>query len=243
MIPVIKRPRPRKRNRKRRDDLRSMENQQLHKIAQLMEEQPDLSRDEIVQQVKNEIPCKDIEKKNNVKLKRRELPRGETYRERDVILKFMGFDSYESYRRSETWKRINARKRRKFPKCEVCESKTEVVHHISYCRSCLLGCRDWLLVCLCHKCHAEIEIDAEGNKRSLKKANKTLRKLMRENNGWLNHLKPKIRKQILSGKKRNQKNPKKRYNLMRRSAITNCQGQQAQRQNGEWDVKPCTSGR
>ena len=102
------------------------------------------------------------------------------YEQRDSVLKKMGFPSYESYRRSNLWKRIRARLLKGCPICPCGNEATEI-HHRTYKRRYMEG-RGRItkfLVPICRLCHAWIEFD-DGYKTSLGKANAKLDQI-REN--------------------------------------------------------------
>lgn len=103
---------------------------------------------------------------------------GRNYKERDAILKAMGFKSYSAYLRSQLWARI---RRHAFgvlgSNCAVCDEKAEVIHHTRYSLSDLKGQTIDFMVQLCNDCHESIERHVDGKKTSLKAANKKLYEL------------------------------------------------------------------
>lgn len=97
----------------------------------------------------------------------------ECYKERNSILKDLGYRSYLEYLKSEDWKTIRLRILQKTPDCCVCGHKAFHVHHMSYDIETLLGLKDFCLVSLCDVCHKDIEF-LEGKKLNLKEANNRL---------------------------------------------------------------------
>jgi hypothetical protein len=112
------------------------------------------------------------------------------YRKRDEVLSELGYRSYQEYLDSDDWKVIKNRVLKDFPTCLACNKPSQVVHHVKYSASVLLGLEDIYLASLCHKCHELIEVDKSGIKRGLGKANNELMKLAAANNkhGWLGNL-------------------------------------------------------
>ncbi len=81
------------------------------------------------------------------------------YRERNILLKELGYKSYQAYQCSALWKRIRSQvKERSGGTCECCKQrKSKNVHHKSYDRETLLGESLDQLIDLCTKCHLKIE--------------------------------------------------------------------------------------
>lgn len=99
------------------------------------------------------------------------------YHERDSLLRSFGFASYSDYLASDMWRQIRSDMLQRYPRCVLCWSPPEVVHHIRYNAGALLGLERSSLVCLCNQCHETIEIDPDGNKRGLEDANSELFRL------------------------------------------------------------------
>jgi len=96
------------------------------------------------------------------------------YKQRDAVLRDMGYESYDAYLRSPLWKRIRARLLKKCDTC-VCGAPATEFHHRSYKRRYLEG-RGKIykfIVPICRQCHAEIEFD-DGAKLCLGWANAKL---------------------------------------------------------------------
>lgn len=110
------------------------------------------------------------------------------YVDRNENLSELGYAGYQDYLKSDDWKAIRARKLATDPNCMTCGSTAAQVHHISYHPEVLLGLRDVLLVCLCDKCHEEIEVTGEGAKRTLREANEVLfsKALAKGRHKWVN---------------------------------------------------------
>ena len=97
------------------------------------------------------------------------------YKDRDLILEWMGFESYHDYLSSSLWEEIREKalacsKQR----CVVCKyPKKLTIHHYDYSEITLKGISLDSLIVLCKKCHASIEF--YGNKkRTLAQANGVL---------------------------------------------------------------------
>lgn len=58
--------------------------------------------------------------------------RYEAYRRRNLILKALGFDSYQSYLVSDLWKQIRAAKLKMDGACYACFRPANQVHHKRY---------------------------------------------------------------------------------------------------------------
>ena len=90
-----------------------------------------------------------------------------TYKERDIQLAELGYDSYSDYLKSKTWKDIRHTLLNIFPKCEFCGiNDSRQVHHISYDRATLIGKQYETIFATCYDCHHEIEFDCDGKKRT-----------------------------------------------------------------------------
>lgn len=92
-----------------------------------------------------------------------------TYRNRNDILRELGYRSYSEYLSSDLWKEIRRRAIRKAKgMCEVCgKNEATHVHHLNYQKDTLLGKKETLvfLVASCEECHIRVEFDQNGNKR------------------------------------------------------------------------------
>jgi hypothetical protein len=74
---------------------------------------------------------------------------------------------YEDYRKTKLWKQIKARIfLRDNNSCKRCGGKADVVHHISYDSSVMLGQDDSKLVALCSGCHQIVHFNSSGTKRN-----------------------------------------------------------------------------
>jgi len=96
------------------------------------------------------------------------------YKQRDAVLKAMGFDSYSAYLRSPLWKRIRARLFKVCSMC-VCGAPATQFHHRTYKRRYMEG-RGKIhkyMVPICRKCHQTIEFEG-SEKLSLGWANSKL---------------------------------------------------------------------
>lgn len=95
------------------------------------------------------------------------------YEVRNEALSQLGYSSYAEYLKSEDWKIIRASIMEEFKLCVLCDSPSQVVHHIKYDSATLLGLRKHCLIALCHKCHQLIEMNGK-EKRTLEGANQIL---------------------------------------------------------------------
>ena len=96
------------------------------------------------------------------------------YKQRDDVLRSMGFASYAAYLASPLWKRIRARLFKVCDKC-VCGAPATQFHHKTYKRKYMKG-RGKIhkyIVPLCRECHKAIEFDG-SQKKSLGWANNKL---------------------------------------------------------------------
>lgn len=95
----------------------------------------------------------------------------QTYRDRDVILRDIGFARYADYLESDLWKSIRARAIALHgDKCRLCGQPANRVHHLGYGKAVLLGLSLKPLVPLCDYHHHVIEFDGDGSKRTLSQA-------------------------------------------------------------------------
>lgn len=105
-----------------------------------------------------------------------------TYRDRNRILAELGFPSYGVYLKSDLWASIRARVYAKIgrnPKCSICPSPSEHLHHTHYSRQCLSGQSLYGIVPVCGRCHSAVEFDSKNQKRTLAKAQRAYLDLKR----------------------------------------------------------------
>lgn len=104
--------------------------------------------------------------------------RKKPYQSRDEILKFLGFQSYGEYLKSDLWKSCRtAAMKRTNGICGCClTSPATEVHHRTYDNGAMTGkCRE-ALIPLCRTCHHSAEFDESGRKRRIQDANRLLLK-------------------------------------------------------------------
>lgn len=90
---------------------------------------------------------------------------------RNTYLSALGYRCYKEYLASDDWKTIrNSILCGHTAVCVLCENIAQVVHHLKYDPSVLLGLWNHYLVPLCHKCHNVIEVDGD-TKNSHQQAN------------------------------------------------------------------------
>lgn len=95
----------------------------------------------------------------------------ETYNDRNIILKELGFDSYPDYLKSELWAFVRRSAWAKYGStCLLCKEKASVLHHFSYTKEVLQGKQLDKLKPLCNECHHKVEFDENDSKRTLLEA-------------------------------------------------------------------------
>lgn len=96
------------------------------------------------------------------------------YCARNEDLQCLGYQNYKEYLGSSDWKEIRRTVLELDPLCILCSKQSEVVHHIRYTPDVLLGLSNSRLAALCNKCHEKIEIEDDGKKGKLERANAIL---------------------------------------------------------------------
>jgi hypothetical protein len=129
---------------------------------------------------KAEVPDWIKEDRERKKEWRRRNQLGNAYRDRDKLLKEMGYKTYRDYLAGELWKTIKAAGFEKHgDTCRLCPKKAVALHHVSYCMDVLKGLDLSKLVPLCDDCHYAVEFWPSGRKRtfgaSLKMYNRFLK--------------------------------------------------------------------
>jgi len=115
------------------------------------------------------------------------------YMRRDATLRDMGYPSYKAYLASPLWKSIRAKViERAHGKCHICGGKATEVHHRLYWREVLDG--RWLnnLNAVCRTCHELGEFGDEGQKVSMREANRRLTRFRKPKPGQCTHCKMNI---------------------------------------------------
>jgi len=98
------------------------------------------------------------------------------YRERNTLLKELGYADYGAYLKSNLWKRIRTQVLGMHKcKCACCGKPAFQVHHLQYSRAAMLGENLLHLAPVCRDCHESAEV-RDGIKRSVEQANETLRR-------------------------------------------------------------------
>lgn len=95
------------------------------------------------------------------------------YYYRNIILRSLGFDSYQEYLCSDLWQDIRYQVLSFKPRCVRCGVNASQVHHASYSKSVLLGKDFSQLRPVCADCHKFAEYE-KGEKTSLVRANQRL---------------------------------------------------------------------
>jgi hypothetical protein len=99
------------------------------------------------------------------------------YKERDDLVKRLGFNSYQHYLNSSLWNNIVTRAYKEHGKvCIICGDNAQVLHHKNYKWEVMSGKTVKGLVPLCHTCHYGIEFSNKG-KRRLDQVNNLLARL------------------------------------------------------------------
>ncbi len=94
------------------------------------------------------------------------------YKERDKVLKKMGFSTYKDYLKSELWSGIRKRVlERDRNHCRFCKNrKATTAHHKRYFWNDLNGITIKRIISVCHRCHYRLEFKKK-EKGSLAEAN------------------------------------------------------------------------
>ncbi len=98
-----------------------------------------------------------------------------SYRDRDKVIRALGYSSYPKYCAGPLWKGIRERvMSRSGWTCLICREQAVVVHHIRYTVENLTGGDLEWLVSLCISCHHRVEFDEAGSKRTIGQAQRML---------------------------------------------------------------------
>lgn len=94
-----------------------------------------------------------------------------TYTQRNVLLIQLGYSSYAEYLATELWIGIRAAVfKRDEHRCKLCGKDANVIHHVNYEETTLLGVTLDGMVSVCHDCHKKVEFDSKNKKRTLVQA-------------------------------------------------------------------------
>lgn len=110
------------------------------------------------------------------------------YSVRNELLLSFGYRTYREYLKSEEWAGIRAQVFAEYSECICCDSAAEVVHHVKYDSATLLGLHRLHLAPLCNRCHELMEIDENGDKGALSRANTMMLDMARKKDpkqAWL----------------------------------------------------------
>jgi len=102
------------------------------------------------------------------------------YSVRNELLLSFGFRSYKHYLKSEEWSAIRSAVFAEYADCICCSHAAEVVHHVRYDSATLLGLHRLNLAPLCKACHEAMEVDENGEKGSLARANTVMFEMARK---------------------------------------------------------------
>jgi hypothetical protein len=100
------------------------------------------------------------------------------YRERNRIVRSMGYATYAAYLKSDLWAEIRGRILTKSNVCFLCDGVANQVHHLRYTKKVMEGREDRRLVPICGRCHKRIEFrDDDNEKLNVTQATAKLRQL------------------------------------------------------------------
>lgn len=89
--------------------------------------------------------------------KKKRTPK-ETYEQRNILLRELGYPTYAIYLQSPLWSFIRHHAYRIHGRtCRLCPRRATTIHHLSYSRDILLGNDLSLLAPLCRTCHNRVE--------------------------------------------------------------------------------------
>lgn len=97
-------------------------------------------------------------------------PRGNTYSQRDHLLKLLKLGTYTEYLQSPLWRSIRGRVlTRDQNTCRLCGQPAYQVHHNKYDERTMLGKNIDQLFAICRTCHEDIEFSDDGRKLRMSK--------------------------------------------------------------------------
>lgn len=103
------------------------------------------------------------------------------YKERNEILRSLGFRSYPDYLESALWAKIRLGVLKAAGwSCQVCKGPGQTVHHSKYTKANLTGDSKRWLHAICHRCHEKVEVDEHGNKRTWEQSVIQFRKMLKK---------------------------------------------------------------
>lgn len=109
---------------------------------------------------------------------KKKRPPKETYEQRNILLRELGYPTYAIYLESQLWSFIRHHAYRIHGhNCRLCPRRATTIHHLSYTRAVLLGDDLSLLAPLCHRCHNEVEF-AGKRKRTIAGSQRHYTKLL-----------------------------------------------------------------
>lgn len=107
-----------------------------------------------------------------------DVRRARVYRERNRVLRSIGFDSYSAYLRSDLWRDIRARVLERTPECYSCGRKATQAHHTAYRKKDLEGRDLRRILAVCASCHRRAEFRrVDSTKLNTAQATAKLRKM------------------------------------------------------------------
>lgn len=97
-------------------------------------------------------------------------------RKQPFSFKKLGFETYADYLGSDLWQGIRRRVLARDRRCACCRRFSNTVHHRNYFLATMDGSDISGLVGLCRGCHKKAEFRPDGTKKTLKQANRYIRR-------------------------------------------------------------------
>jgi Zn finger protein HypA/HybF involved in hydrogenase expression len=109
--------------------------------------------------------------RNSNELNKIEANYKETWETRDIVLKELGI-TYKEYLESSHWKNIKkkASRRKRYVKCEKCESKNNINLHHKHYRFLFHKHELHSIIALCKTCHEQVHSISKETKKSVRQS-------------------------------------------------------------------------
>jgi 5-methylcytosine-specific restriction endonuclease McrA len=109
---------------------------------------------------------------------KKKRPKKETYEQRNILLRELGYPTYAIYLQSQPWSIIRQQAYHIHGHtCRLCPRRATTIHHLSYTRTVLLGDDLSLLAPLCRHCHNQVEFSGK-RKRTIASSQRHYYKLL-----------------------------------------------------------------